>query len=69
MYFYSLLEYYVSVSVPNILESVHLDNNDYNIGSETQHIFAAAGYVFDINENFKFKPHTFVKYASQSQQV
>ena len=65
IYFYKPNNYYVSVSVPNILESVHLDNNDFNIGSETRHIFAAAGYVFDINENFKFKPHTFVKYASQ----
>ena len=66
IYFYKPNSYYISVSVPNILESVHLDNNDFNIGSETRHIFAAAGYVFDINENFKFKPHTFVKYASQS---
>ena len=66
IYFYKPNNYYISVSVPNILESVHLDNNDFNIGSETRHIFAAAGYVFDINENFKFKPHTFVKYASQS---
>ena len=66
VYFYKPNNYYISVSVPNILESVHLDNNDFNIGSETRHIFAAAGYIFDINENFKFKPHTFVKYASQS---
>ena len=66
VYFYKPNSYYISVSVPNILESVHLDNNDFNIGSETRHIFAAAGYVYDINENFKFKPHTFVKYASQS---
>ena len=66
IYFYKPNNYYISVSVPNILESVHLDNNDFNIGSETRHIFAAAGYVFDINENFKFKPHTFLKYASQS---
>jgi len=66
IYFYKPNNYYISVSIPNILESVHLDNNDFNIGSETRHIFAAAGYVFDINENFKFKPHTFVKYASQS---
>ncbi len=66
VYFYKPNSYYISVSVPNILESVHLDNNDFNIGSETRHIFAAAGYIFDINENFKFKPHTFVKYASQS---
>ena len=66
VYFYKPNKYYVSVSVPNILESVHLDYNDYNIGSETQHVFAAAGYVFDINENFKLKPHAFLKYAVES---
>ena len=26
-------------------------------------MFAAAGYVFDINNDFKLKPHAFVKYA------
>ena len=52
--------------VPNILESVHLDSDDFNIGSETRHMFAAAGYVFDINNDFKFKPHAFMKYASEA---
>ena len=63
IYFYKPNKYYASFSVPNILESIHLDNNEYNIGSETRHMFAAAGYVFDINNDFKLKPHAFVKYA------
>ena len=66
IYFYKPNKYYLSVSVPNILESVHLDSNDFNIGSEARHIFAAAGYVFDINDDFKFKPHAFLKYAEIS---
>ncbi len=66
LYFYKPNKYYVSVSVPNILESVHLDSDDFNIGSETRHFFAAAGYVFDINNDFKFKPHAFMKYATES---
>ena len=33
------------------------------IGSETQHIFAAAGYVFRLSDDFVLKPHTFFKYA------
>ena len=41
-------------------------SNDFNIGSEARHLFAAAGYVFDINEDFKFKPHAFMKYASEA---
>ena len=56
VYFYKPNKYYVSVSMPNILNSVHLDADDYNIGSETQHLFAATGYVFDLSNDFKLKP-------------
>jgi type IX secretion system PorP/SprF family membrane protein len=66
MYFYKPNKYYVSVSMPNILNSVHLDADDYNIGSETQHLFAATGYVFDLSNDFKLKPHAFLKYTSES---
>ena len=66
MYFYKPNKYYVSVSIPNILNSVHLDAEDYNIGSETQHLFAATGYVFDLSNDFKLKPHAFLKYTSES---
>ena len=32
----------------------------------SQHLFAAAGYVYDISEDFKLKPHVFLKYAFDS---
>jgi type IX secretion system PorP/SprF family membrane protein len=64
VYFYKPNTYYISLSVPNILDAVHLDQNGLNIGSETQHFFAAAGYVFDLSEDFKLKPHALLKYAS-----
>ena len=63
VYFYKPNKYYVSVSVPNILNGVHLDANGTKIGSESEHLFAAAGYVFDLSENFKLKPHALLKYA------
>jgi type IX secretion system PorP/SprF family membrane protein len=62
-YFYKPSKYYVSVSMPNILDAVHLDENGTNIGSETQHLFAAAGYVFNLSGNFKLKPHALLKTA------
>ena len=62
-YFYKPNKYYMSLSMPNILDAVHLDASGTNIGSETQHLFAAAGYVFDLSENFKLKPHGILKYA------
>lgn len=64
VYFYRPNEYYISISMPNILNSVHLDaTNGTKVGSETQHLFAAAGYVFSLSDNFALKPHGLVKAA------
>ena len=51
--FIILDKYYVSLSVPNFLSSVHLDANGYKIGSETQHYFLTGGYVFDLSPNHR----------------
>ncbi len=56
-------KFYVGVSVPNMLKSVHLDPNGVKFGSETNHYFGTAGYVFDVTENFKLKPSVMVKSA------
>ena len=63
VYLYKPNRYYVSLSMPNILDAVHLDANGLKIGSETQHLFAAAGYVFNLSDNFKLKPHALLKTA------
>ena len=63
VYLYKPNRYYVSLSMPNILDAVHLDANGLKIGSETQHLFAAAGYVFNLSDNFKLKPHGLLKTA------
>ncbi|MBT0607272.1 PorP/SprF family type IX secretion system membrane protein [Aequorivita echinoideorum] len=55
--------FYLGLSVPNMLNSVHIDENGLRYGSETQHYFATAGYVFQVSENFKLKPSTMVKSA------
>ena len=66
VYFYKPNKYYISASVPNILNGVHLDANGAKIGSETEHFFAAAGYVFDLSDSFKLKPHALLKYATDA---
>ena len=63
LYFYKPNKFYISASMPNILNSVHLDANGFKIGSETQHFFGAVGYVFDLSEDFKLKPHALAKVA------
>lgn len=54
-------KFYVGLSAPNLIKSVHLDENGLKYGSEELHYFATAGYIFDINDNFKLKPSMMVK--------
>ncbi|SDG39207.1 PorP/SprF family type IX secretion system membrane protein [Psychroflexus sediminis] len=54
-------KFYVGLSVPNFLSSTHVDADGRTFGSEQQHYFITAGYVFDMNEYIKFKPSTLVK--------
>lgn len=50
--------YYIGLSAPNMLSSKHLEteNGVRATGVENVHYFLTAGYVFDINQNLKFKP-------------
>ncbi|WP_299249042.1 type IX secretion system membrane protein PorP/SprF [uncultured Lacinutrix sp.] len=63
VYLYQPNRWYLSASMPNILNGTHLDRDGRKIGSESEHLFAAAGYVFDLSENFKLKPHALMKFA------
>ncbi|MEE2800994.1 MAG: type IX secretion system membrane protein PorP/SprF [Bacteroidota bacterium] len=55
--------WYTGFSVPNMLSATHLDENGLEFGSETQHFFLTAGYVFDLSDTVKFKPHALIKGA------
>lgn len=65
--FYYTNKYYVSVSMPNFLKKNYLTINDNGqereFGSDIQHYFISAGYVFDLSENLKLKPSFLVKTA------
>jgi len=54
-------KYYVGLSMPNILDSAHLEADGRNYGSDVQHYFLSAGYVFQLTENTKLKPSFLVK--------
>ena len=49
--------------MPNLLESVHLDFNGVQLGSETKHFFLTAGYIFEITEQLELKPSFLMKSA------
>ncbi len=61
LFFYSD-KYYVGLSVPNIIESLHFDQS-IGDASEVMHGFLTAGYVFSLTDKLKFKPATLVKVA------
>ena len=54
-------KFYIGLSMPNFLNSTHLEVDGQEFGAEQPHYFLTAGYVFDINENIKFKPSTMIK--------
>ena len=64
--FYYTNKYYLGFSVPNLMKSKHLDFNGREFGSEVSHYFLTGGYVFDINDNVKFKPFFMMKSALEA---
>lgn len=66
-FFYYTENYYIALSVPNMLKAKHLnvrnDGQERNYGEETQHYFLTGGYVFQLNPNLKFKPSAMLKSA------
>ncbi len=55
--------FYVGLSVPNILETKHLERQSGSItrAAEETHYFLSAGYVFDLSADLKLKPAVLLK--------
>ncbi len=65
--YYNTDRFYASISTPSVLKSrlASYENMNSSIDkSEAFHLFANAGYVFEINEEVKLKPSTMVKMVS-----
>lgn len=58
--------YYIGLSVPNILNSTHLDNDGIAFGNERKHYFFTSGYVFQLSKQIKFKPSFLIKSSFDS---
>lgn len=61
--FYYTSRYYLGLSVPNLLRTRYFEKSNGKISraAERTHIFLTSGYVFDISEDLKLKPHTMIK--------
>jgi type IX secretion system PorP/SprF family membrane protein len=64
--FYYSDKFYFGASIPKLLQN-KLDNGDIQVlgesGKETRHYFITSGYVFDLNENVKFKPSILARFT------
>ena len=61
-FFYSK-NYYVGLSVPNIIENRYLERKEGQVrtAGENSHYFLTGGYVFELSEQWKLKPSTLVR--------
>ena len=64
--FYFGSNYYIGLSAPNLLRTKHLENDSGIVaaGVEEIHYFLTGGYVFNFNDNLKFKPAFMTKAVS-----
>jgi len=64
--FYYANRFYVGASIPKLLEN-NLNDGDIEVlgtaGKENRHYFFTGGYVFDLNNNLKFKPSILARFT------
>ena len=61
-------KFYVGLSVPRLLrtEYYETEDNSNTVATSRAHYYFTAGYVFDINDNIRFKPSILSRYVSGS---
>lgn len=65
--FLSSPRYFLSLSLPKILENNYQSNvNNYDTKSQVRHFFFAGGMMFDLSDNVKFKPTFMTKSVAGS---
>jgi len=52
---------YVGLSIPNMLTRSRYNDNDTKTLRQKMHVYLTGGYVFDLNNNIKFKPAAMAK--------
>ncbi|EHO09903.1 PorP/SprF family type IX secretion system membrane protein [Myroides odoratimimus] len=52
---------YVGLSVVNLLNNFAYDKDNISLFRQRPHMYVTAGYVFDLNQDIKFKPATMIK--------
>lgn len=67
-FYYHTQKLYLGLSVPNLLETEHLDTTNQNLGSTSEFLakerinyYLIGGYTFQLNDDIDFKPAFFSK--------
>jgi len=63
-YYYSNT-YFIGLSMPNILAS-KLDYRDDGLAKRQNHLYAMAGYVFELSQSIKFRPTILLKQTANA---
>lgn len=64
VFLYNTNRWYMGLSTPNLLKTTHYDDVKVSNVTEKMHLFATAGYVFDLSSSTKFKPAVMAKMVS-----
>lgn len=59
-------KWYVGISAPLILNSQHIDQDDFKVGVERTNYYLIGGYVGNLTDNIKVKPALLTKYIAGS---
>lgn len=62
--YYQTQNTYIGLSIPQILESTHYQDNNFSAVREKMHIYLMGGYVFDVSRDLQFKPAALIKAVS-----
>lgn len=49
-------KFYATLSIPNFLTGKRVEGSEFTQATDKTHVFAGAGYTFDLNENLTFQP-------------
>jgi len=60
LYYYTD-KWYAGISVPNFIQNDYYDDVQESVQADRLHYFVMAGYVFNLNDNLKFKPAALAK--------
>lgn len=64
LYYHHSTKWYAGLSMPNLITTKYYSDVQGDVAQERLHFFLIAGYVFDLNDNLKFKPALLSKIVS-----